>query len=69
MIYIVEDDENIRELEQYALKNNGFETEGFGDGAAFFAACECRLPELVLLHIMLPDQSGMDILQIGRAHV
>ena len=40
MIYIVEDDSNICELEQYALKTNGFETEGFCDGKSFFAACE-----------------------------
>lgn len=67
MIYIVEDDSNIRELEQYALKNNGFETQGFGDGKSFFAACERLLPELVILDIMLPDQSGLDILKRFRA--
>ena len=67
MIYIVEDDVNIRELEEYALRNNGFETAGFGDGKSFFAACEKQLPELVLLDIMLPDQSGMDILKQFRA--
>ena len=44
-----------------------FETAGFGDGKSFFAACEKQLPELVLLDIMLPDQSGMDILKQFRA--
>ena len=66
MIYIVEDDINIRELEEYALKNNGFETMGFGDGKSFFAACEKMLPELVILDIMLPDQSGLEILKQFR---
>lgn len=66
MIYIVEDDANIRELEEYALRNNGFETAGFGDGKSFFAACEKTLPELVILDIMLPDQSGLEILKQFR---
>lgn len=66
MIYIVEDDSNICELEQYALKTNGFETEGFCDGKSFFAACEKMLPELVILDIMLPDQSGLEILKLFR---
>lgn len=69
MIYIVEDDSNICELEQYALKNNGFETMGFGDGKSFFEACRKQLPELVILDIMLPDQSGMDILKAFREGV
>lgn len=67
MIYIVEDDQNICELEQYALRNNGFETCGFGDGASFFTACEKLLPELVLLDIMLPDENGLEILKRFRA--
>lgn len=69
MIYIVEDDSNICELEQYALKNNGFETEGFGDGASFFAACKKMLPELVILDIMLPDQNGLEILKNFREKI
>ena len=48
----MEDDTDICELEQYALRNNGFETTGFGDGKSFFAACEKKLPELVILDIM-----------------
>ena len=66
MIYIVEDDVNIRELEEYALRNNGFETAGFGDGKSFFEACEKTLPELAILDIMLPDQSGLEILKQFR---
>ena len=68
-MYIVEDDSNICELEQYALKNNGFETAGFGDGKSFFEACRKQLPELVILDIMLPDQNGLDILKTFREGV
>ena len=69
MIYIVEDDVDIRELEEYALRNNGFETEGFGDGASFFKACERHLPELVILDLMLPDQNGLEILDCFHASI
>ena len=58
---------NIRELEEYALRNNGFETAGFGDGKSFFAACEKQLPELVLLDIMLPEEDGLQVLKKLRA--
>lgn len=67
MIYIVEDDDNIRELEEYALNNSQFETAGFRDGDSFFAACDRILPELVILDIMLPGQSGTGILRTFRA--
>lgn len=62
IIYIVEDDTNIREIERYALKNSGYEVEEFERGADFFKRLETRMPELVILDIMLPDQDGMDIL-------
>lgn len=63
MIYCVEDDDNIRELEVYTLRATGFEAEGFGDGASFFEALEKHMPELVLLDIMLPDEDGLSILR------
>ena len=44
MIYIVEDDENIRQLESYALRNSGYETEEFGDVNGFFERCGEALP-------------------------
>lgn len=66
MIYIVEDDENIRQMETYALKNSGYEVEGFGDGEGFFAACEKRLPSLAILDIMLPGDDGLEILRKFR---
>lgn len=69
MIYIVEDDVNIRQMESYALKNSGYEVTGFGDGTGFFAACAETVPELVILDIMLPGEDGLTILQRLRADV
>ncbi|WP_434311638.1 winged helix-turn-helix domain-containing protein [Hominifimenecus sp. rT4P-3] len=63
MIYCVEDDDSIRELEVYTLQATGFEAEGFADGESFFKAIEKELPELILLDIMLPDQDGISILR------
>lgn len=68
MIYIVEDDAGIRELELYALQNSGFDAACFEKGSDFHAACEKELPELVLLDIMLPDEDGLNILKTLRAH-
>lgn len=62
-VYIVEDDESIRQLIVYALASAGFEPRGFEDGAAFFAALDKALPDVVLLDIMLPDMDGVDILK------
>lgn len=62
-IYCVEDDESIRELVLYALNNSGFEGVGFADGAAFWPAVDRELPRLVLLDLMLPEESGMEILR------
>lgn len=67
MIYCVEDDGAIRDLTLYTLAASGFEAEGFADGAAFWQAVSLRPPELVLLDIMLPGQSGIDILKELRA--
>ncbi|MCH5278486.1 MAG: response regulator transcription factor [Christensenellaceae bacterium] len=63
MIYIVEDDENIREMQSYALRNSGYETECFEDGAEFFVRIKRELPELVILDIMLPGEDGLSILK------
>ena len=63
MIYYVEDDTNIRDLTVYALKQAGFEAAGFAAAGEFFVACKRRLPELVLLDIMLPDEDGISILK------
>ncbi len=68
LIYIVEDDENIREIEMFALKNAGYEVMGFGCAADFFARVQERLPSLVLLDIMLPDEDGLLVVEKLRAH-
>ena len=62
MIYIVEDDIDIRELEGYALKNSGYEVMSFGESQAFFKACNETVPSLVLLDIMLPNEDGLSLL-------
>ena len=67
MIYIVEDDASIRELEQYALQTNGYEANGCEDGASFWAALRNAAPELVILDVMLPDEYGYQILNKLRA--
>lgn len=67
MIYCVEDDGSIRNLMIYTLNASGFTAEGFGDGEAFFAAVNTRLPELVVLDIMLPGEDGLSILRTLRS--
>lgn len=62
MIYCVEDDASIRDIEIYTLNSTGLEAAGFADGEAFFAALGKRLPELVILDVMLPKMSGVEIL-------
>ncbi len=67
MIYLVEDDDSIRELVLYTLHTTGFEAEGFQNAADFWQALEKELPQLVLLDIMLPDEDGLHILKRLRA--
>ena len=62
MIYIVEDDSAIRELEQYALQSNGYEAVGFESSEPFWQAVHTTPPELVLLDVMLPDGDGFSLL-------
>jgi len=68
IIYIVEDDINIREMEGYALKNSGYKVKEFSDGQTFFNACEKCLPDLVLLDIMLPEDDGFKILETFKSN-
>ena len=63
MIYIVEDDRSISEIESYSLKNSGYEVAVFENAASFYTALETQIPQLVLLDIMLPDEDGMTILK------
>ncbi len=63
MIFVVEDDESIRELVIYTLQSTGFEAEGFMKGSEMFEAMKNVLPDLILLDIMLPEEDGISILK------
>jgi len=67
MIYSVEDEADIRDMVLYALRQSGFEAEGFAAAPPFWAACDRKLPELVLLDLMLPGENGLSILRRLRA--
>lgn len=68
MIYVVEDDRNIQEIELFALKNSGYQAVGFETAKEFYRAVEEKLPELILLDIMLPDEDGLSVLSRLRAN-
>ena len=63
MIYCVEDDAAIRDIEVYALRSTGFEAEGLENGEQLFAAIKKRVPELIILDVMLPGEDGLEILK------
>lgn len=63
MIWCVEDDASIRDIEVYALQSTGFEAEGFSDGAEFWEAVQKERPELVVLDVMLPGIDGIELLR------
>ena len=67
MIWCVEDDTSIRDIEIYALKSTGFDARGFEDGASFLEALKSSRPELVILDVMLPGMDGVEILREMKA--
>ena len=67
MIYLLEDDDNIRALTAYALNNAGFETTGFSRPSEFWCAMDESIPSLLLLDIMLPEEDGLEILKRLRS--
>lgn len=62
LVYIVEDDTSIRELEMYALKNANFDVIGFSEGASFLNELDQKIPDMILLDIMLPQDDGLGLL-------
>jgi len=67
LIYIVEDDKNIREIETFALKNSGHTIVDFEFAKDFFKKVAEKVPNLIILDIMLPDEDGLDILKKLRS--
>jgi len=63
LIYIIEDDDSIREIEEFALTNSGHMVCGFTCARAFFKKLEEALPDLCLIDIMLPDENGNEIVR------
>ena len=67
MIWCVEDDASIRDIEVYALNSTGLAAEGFADGATFWQALQKTQPELVVLDVMLPEIDGIELLRRMKA--
>ena len=68
MVYILEDDDNIRKLINYSLKSQGFEVQDFALPSAFWTALQTTNPDLLLLDIMLPEEDGISILKRLRSN-
>ncbi len=66
MIWCVEDDSSIRDIEVYALTSTGFEARGFEDGDSFWNALQSEKPELVVLDVMLPGRDGVTLLKMMK---
>ena len=67
LLYVVEDDDNIREIETIALKNSNYLVKAFARATDFYRALNDILPDLVLLDVMLPDENGCDIVRRLRS--
>lgn len=63
MIWCVEDDASIRDMEVYTLRSTGYDAEGFSDGEAFFNALKVQIPDLIILDVLLPGEDGVQILK------
>ena len=68
MIWCVDDDNTIRDIEVYTLIQTGFEAKGFADGISMLEALKTEKPELIVLDIMLPGKDGVEILKEIRSN-
>lgn len=68
LIYIVEDDKSIQEIEMLALKNSNYIVQAFDRASSFYLGLEVALPDLVLLDVMLPDEDGYKIVRKLRSN-
>ena len=67
MIWCVDDDSTIREIEVYTLEQTGFEARGFSDGISVLEALKTEIPDLIVLDIMMPGMDGLEVLRKLRA--
>ena len=68
MIWCVDDDSTIREIEVYTLEQTGFVARGFADGISMLDALKAEVPELIILDIMMPGSDGLEVLKKLRSH-
>ncbi|MBS6511871.1 MAG: response regulator, partial [Clostridiales bacterium] len=68
MIWCVDDDNTIRDIEVYALTSTGFEAKGFADGISLLEALKTEKPDLIVLDIMLPGKDGVEVLREIRSN-
>ena len=66
MIWCVDDDNTIREIEVYTLTQTGFKARGFADGVSMLEALKTEIPELIILDIMMPKRDGLEVLSALR---
>ena len=67
MIWCVDDDKTIREIEVYTLEQTGFTARGFADGVSMLEALKSEIPELIILDIMMPEPDGIEVLKRLRS--
>lgn len=68
MIWCVDDDKTIREIEIYTLEQMGFKARGFADGISVIEALKTEIPKLIVLDIMMPEMDGLEVLQKIRSN-